>query len=267
MNRLLVKILFSILFCVSSSFTLVSCKAKAKVVEQNKVDDSNRMSADRIIKKHYNNKTDFSTLYIKSNVKYSDDKLSQNVTAEIKIKKNEQILVSIRFLGITMAKAMITPTSVSYYEKMGSTYFEGDFSSLSQWLGTDLDFMKVQNLLIGQAVDDLTIGKYHDSLIDQVYRLDAIAANDIKKYFFIDTDSFLLNKQEIAQEAQNRKIDVAYSNFKLFNNSYFPTSVSIVAEQQKGKTEINMGYNSITINEELSFPYSIPNGYNRILIK
>jgi hypothetical protein len=31
----------------------------------------------------------------------------KNVTAEIKI-KDEQILVSIRFLGITMAKALIT---------------------------------------------------------------------------------------------------------------------------------------------------------------
>jgi hypothetical protein len=52
----------------------------------------------------------------KANAKYSDDQQSQNVTAEIKIKKDQQILV-IRFLGITMAKASITPTSVSYYEK------------------------------------------------------------------------------------------------------------------------------------------------------
>ena len=113
------------------------------------------------------NKSDFKTLYIKSNVKYNDEKQSQNLTAEIKIKKDEQILVSIRFLGITMAKALITPASVSYYEKLNSTYFEGDFSTLSKWLGTDLDFNKVQNILIGQAIDDLTKGKYQDSLVDQ----------------------------------------------------------------------------------------------------
>jgi hypothetical protein len=34
-------------------------------------------------------------------------------------------------------------------------YFEGDFSALSQWLGTDLDYNKIQNLLVGEALDDL----------------------------------------------------------------------------------------------------------------
>jgi hypothetical protein len=33
--------------------------------------------------------------------------------------------------------------------------FEGDFSALSQWLGTDLDYNKIQNLLVGEALDDL----------------------------------------------------------------------------------------------------------------
>jgi hypothetical protein len=47
-----------------------------------------------------------------------------------------------------MAKASITPTSVSYY----GTYFEGDFSALSQWLGTDLDYNKIQNMLLGEAL-------------------------------------------------------------------------------------------------------------------
>jgi hypothetical protein len=54
------------------------------------------LKSSKIIANHYNNKTDFSTLYIKADAKYSDDRSSQNVTAEIRIKKDEQILV-IRF--------------------------------------------------------------------------------------------------------------------------------------------------------------------------
>jgi hypothetical protein len=267
MNRFLVRALFVLMICVSSSLTLVSCKAKSKAVNESKSEDTNRMTAERIIKNYYANKSDFTTLYIKSNVKYSDEKQTQNVTAEIKIKKNEQILVSIRFLGITMAKALITPTMVSYYEKMGGTYFEGDFSSLSQWLGTDLDFMKVQNILIGQAMDDLTRGNYQDSLVDQTYRLENISEKNTKKYFFFDKDKFLLSKQEINQIAQNRKIEVSYSDYRNYNESPLPADISINAEQDKGKTEINIGYNAITINEELNFPYNVPNGYKRILIK
>ncbi|WP_264566111.1 DUF4292 domain-containing protein [Flavobacterium sp. N3904] len=267
MNRFLIRVLFVLVVCISSSLTLVSCKAKAKVVTENKNTDSNRMNTKRIIENYYSNKSDFTTLYIKANVKYSDEKQTQNVTAEIKIKKDEQILVSIRFLGITMAKASITPTVVSYYEKIGGTYFEGDFSSLSQWLGTDLDYAKVQNMLIGQTMDDLTKGKYQDSLVDQTYRLEDISNGTTKKYFFFDMEKFLLNKQEITQTDKNRMIQVSYSDYKIYNESQFPSTVFINAEQEKGKTEISLGYNAITINEELTFPYSVPNGYKRILIK
>jgi hypothetical protein len=268
MNRFLVRLLFICIICVSSSLTLVSCKAKAKVVEVTKKEDLNRLSANQILKNYYANKSDFKTLYIKSNVKYNDEKQSQNLTAEIKIKKDEQILVSIRFLGITMAKALITPASVSYYEKLNSTYFEGDFSTLSKWLGTDLDFNKVQNILIGQAIDDLTKGKYQDSLVGQEYRLEDLSKNNkIKKYFFFNKDSFLLSKQEITQIAENRKIEVLYSGHKKYNDSPIPSDIVINAEQEKGKTEINLGYNTITINEELNFPYSVPKDYKRILIK
>lgn len=267
MNRFLVRLLFVCMICVNSSLLLVSCKAKGKVVEESKKEDSKSISAERILKNHYAIKNDFSTLYIKSSVKYSDAKQSQNLTAEIKIKKDEQILVSIRFLGITMAKALITPSSVSYYEKLNGTYFEGDFSTLSKWLGTDLDFNKVQNMLVGQPVDDLSKGKYQDSLVDQSYRLEDLSKSNTQKFFFFDKDSFLLNKQEISQASENRKIEVLYSDYKKYNESPLPKEIAINAEQEKGKTEINLEYSNITINEELNFPYSVPNGYKRILIK
>lgn len=245
---------------------LVACKSKSVVVSARKPTDSG-MSAKKIIASYNNNTIDFKTLYIKSNVQYADDKQSQNVTAEIKIKKDEQILVSVRFLGITMAKASITPTSVSYYEKMGSNYFEGDFSTLSQWLGTDLDYTKIQNMLLGRAIDDLGKGKYTESIADQGYKLEDESAGDFKKSFYFDANTFMLNKQEIAQTAKDRMIDVGYYNNTVYKEGTLPSRVIINAIQPKGKSKINFEYNTITFNEELSFPYSVPNGYKRIIIK
>jgi hypothetical protein len=244
---------------------MVSCKSKSVVAAASI--DTTRLTANTIIEKHYNNKNTFSTLYIKANAKYADDKQTQNVTAEIKIKKNEQILVSIRFLGITMAKALITPTTVSYYEKINGTYFEGDFSGLSKWLGTDLDYIKIQNMLLGEAFDNLNSGKYTESLLGQLYRLDDFSNENTKKSFFVDGNTFLIQKQEITQTVEERMIQVVYSGNKVFNEATLPSNVLINTYQKKGKTEINLDYNSITFNEELSFPYSVPNGYKRILIK
>ena len=258
---------FSIL--VLLTVFMVSCKSKAIAIAAGNepVAAAEKMSAKKIIENHYNNKNEFSTLYIKSSARYADDKQTQNVTAEIKIKKDEQILVSIRFLGITMAKALITPKTVSYYEKINGKYFEGDFSSLGQWLGTDLDYNKIQNMLLGQAIDDLTKGKYLETLLEQTYRLDDTSNKNTKKSFFLDADKFLVQKQEITQTAEERMIKVAYADNKVYNQATLPTSVLINTFQKKGNTEINLEYNSVTFNEELSFPYSVPNGYKRIIIK
>jgi len=259
MNRFLV--LLVVIF-------MVSCKPKAIVSSSTTVTEPvDNIKATKIIDNHYNNKSDFSTLYIKANARFSDEKQTQNVTAEIKIKKDQQILVSIRFLGITMAKASITPNSVSYYEKIKGTYFEGDFSALSQWLGTDLDYSKIQNMLVGEALDDLNKGKYTQVLLDNLYRLDDSNNGNTKKTYYFNPNDFTVNKQEVTQTAENRTIQIAYPERVAHKEANLPSSIEIKTAQPKGKSEINLNYNSVSFNEELSFPYSVPDGYKRIIIK
>ncbi len=250
-----------------SILLLVSCKSKMVVVQTKKDTTNISITADKLIENYYNNKTDFSTLYIKSNAHYQDSKQSQNVTAEIKIKQNEKILVSIRFLGITMAKALITPKEVRYYEKINGSYFEGDFSSLSKWLGTDLDYDKIQNLLLGQSIDNLKKGKYNLTVLDKIFKLDEIQKGTIKKIFYINSENTTVQKQEITQPEQDRSIQIVYSDSKNYNELLLPSNISIQAFQKENKTEINLDYNTITLNEELSFPYQVPDGYKKIIIK
>lgn len=249
---------------------LASCKSKAAFVDTktptNAVNTDSVLTSGKIIQSHYSNKIDFSTLYIRASAKYKHDDDSQSISAEVKIKKDEQILVSIRFLGITMAKALITPKEVKYYEKINGTYFEGDYAALSQWLGTDLDFTKVQNMLIGKPVDDLTKGNYVFTATDKFYKLNTTEQNTEKAFSF-EAEHFLLKKQEILQPEMERSFEVNYPNFQEFPTAYLPANLSINAFQKKGKTTINIEYNSITFNEELSFPYSVPEGYERIFIK
>ncbi len=251
------------LFFLFCSVTLVSCKSKGLIAESKAVA---KISAAQIIENHYNSAKNFKTLYIKSDVDYKDKDQSLNVTAEIKIKKDEKILVSIRFFGITMAKALITPTQVQYYEKAGNKYFEGNYASLSQWLGTDLDFQKVQNMLIGQAIDDLKKGKYKTDIQDKLYKLESIADQNMEKAFYFEAANFLIKKQQIMQTAKNTKLNVFYPNYKDYPTMGLPTGIEIEASDNEKKTNIYIDYNTVNFDEEFSFPYSVPNGYERIFI-
>lgn len=257
------KIKFTYLVMLIGFAMMVSCKSKAVISEATA---TKTMSAEKVIDNHYDTKKEFKTAYIKADVSYKDDKQGLNVSADIRIKKNEQILLSIRFFGITMAKALITPTEVKYYEKTGNKYFEGDYSTLSKWLGTDLDFQKVQNMLIGQAFDDLNKGKYDSSIEDGLYRLYDKSNKSTEKSFFFEASQFLIKKQEISQKSKNRMLKVSYPNHKDYPEVILPTELIIEALQDNKATKINIEYKSATFNEELSFPYSVPSGYDRIFI-
>ena len=243
---------------------LVSCKSKAVLAEGAA---GTSVAAGKIINSHYANKKDFKTAYIKASVRYEDDKQTQNVSAEIRIKKDEQILVSIRFLGITMAKALITPTEVKYYEKLNSNYFDGDYTTLSNWLGTDLDFMKVQNMLIGQAMDDLRKGTYQASVEHNLHKLQSSASGNTQKTFYFEDENFLIKKQEINQSSQGRSLSVNYPAHAKHDVAILPAQIVIDAMQKNKKTNIRIDYDSVSFNEDLSFPYSVPDGYERIFIK
>lgn len=249
---------------------LSSCKSKAVFVDTKTpktiVNEENGLTSKKIIQNHYSNKNEFSTLYIRASAKYKHEDDSQSVSAEVKIKKDEKILVSIRVLGITMAKALIRPNEVNYYEKINGTYFQGNYEGLSQWLGTDLDFNKIQNMLIGQPIDDLTKGNYSFIETEKFYKLNALE-DKTEKSFSFEAEHFLLKKQEIIQPDKERSFEVNYPNFQDFVSGIFPTSLTINAFQKKVKTTITIDYNSITFNEDLSFPYNVPDGYDRIFIK
>lgn len=253
------KYYFGILFL----FLVMSCKTKAVVAEKSA---TGAMPSSEIIANHYKNKKDFKTLYIKADVDYQDTKQSQSLSAEIKIQKDQKILVSLRFLGITMAKALITPDGVKYYEKLNGKFFEGNYSALTTFLGTDLDFQKVQNLLIGQALDDLKKGNYKSSLADNLYQLEGKSNDETLKIFSFEASKFLLKKQQINQVEKSRTLEINYSEHKEYPEAVLPSKLLIEAYQAKGKTNIEIDYNTISFNEELSFPYSVPESYKQIFI-
>lgn len=243
---------------------LCSCKATKPVVEQSNTSADTQLASAKIIDGHYAGNRNFVTAYIKANVRYEDSKNKQNVSAEIRIKKNEMILVSVRVLGITMAKALLTPAEVKYYEKINGNYFEGDYAMLSRWLGTDLDFEKVQNLLIGQAMDNLKQANYTSSTQDKLYQLES-QGQTIKQFLF-EPEHFWLRTQRLNQPAQQRSLEVLYPDYQLQDSVIFPTELNITAQQPKGKTTIDVTVNSVEINQPMTFPYSVPSGYEKIEI-
>jgi Domain of unknown function (DUF4292) len=234
---------------------LASCKSKAPLLTSNKDKSQNK------IEDCFKTTKAFKTLNIRSSVLFTDNKTSQRLTAEIKIKKDEKILISLKFLGITMAKILATPTSVSYYEKVNGTYFEGDFQLISKWLGADLNFTLFQNMIIGDALADLNTEKFTVVSENEKTVLTFDDTNGLTKSIGMNLDKCMVETTSITELASQKTMQLQYSNPQLFMNYAIPTTLEITALQNGKTAKIDLKYENIDIDTNISFPYAVPNGY------
>ena len=253
------KILILILLIVTS------CKTNKNVTNSSSI---NKISTKKIINNHYNNIFDQQTVYAKVNAKYRGKKTSTSVSIKLRLEKDKTIWMSATKFGIPLAKVKITPNRVVYYEKLQRTYFDGDFSLLSKWLGTDLDYDKVQNILLGQAILNLKKGKYNSVISKNSYQLSPKKDNELFGIlFFMNPDNFKLDKQEIRHPEKQQLLSVSYPNYNQIKGEHFPKNIYIRASDNKNLTTIDIEYRSVEFNKELTFPFSIPKGYKEISLK
>jgi hypothetical protein len=242
-----------------------SCKSKKNMTNSNTI---KMVSTKKIINNHYENSFHQQTINAKINAKYKNDKTAVTIGIKLRMEKDKTIWMSATKMGIPIAKILITPNKVSFYEKLNKTYFDGDFELLSNWLGTELDFEKIQNILLGQAIFDLKKEKYDTEIVDKTYQLTPKKNNELFDIlFFINPENFKINKQEILQPEKEQILTVSYPNYKEINGEQFPQKINITAIDNKKPTIINIDYRSVEFNKKTTFPFSIPSGYKEISLK
>ncbi|MCF6213919.1 MAG: DUF4292 domain-containing protein [Flavobacteriaceae bacterium] len=243
---------------------LFSCKSTSVAVKTT----VKPLSTAQILKNNFEANINASTINAKIKVKYIAAKKTRNITAKLRLKKDSTIWISLTAVGgIPVAKMLIKPKHVLYYEKLDKTYFDGDFSLLSKWLNTDLDFKKIQNLLFAEPVYPLSGKKLILAIINNSYQLKVKKKIAGKKVtFWVNSSNFKLNKQKFAK---NKKefLSFSYLGFDTSTPNFYPNKIQVVAQSKKEVIKINLIYKSLKFNKPISFPFKIPKGYKSIEIK
>lgn len=241
----------------------MSCKTK-KTTTSSAV---KALSSKKVIKNHYANTFSKNTVNARLKAKYKDKKNSQTITVKLRMEKDKAIWMSGTVLGIPLAKVLITPTRVSYYEKLNKTYFDGDFSLLSDFLGTEVDFEKVQNLLVGEAILNLKEKRYSAEVHENAYLLEPKRQEKLFDIFFwLNPSNFKVHKQQVSQAVEQKKLTVAYSEYQSVSNEIFPKKINIIAIDKGERTLLDLEYRSLEFDKKVKFPFKIPSGYKEITL-
>jgi len=259
------------IFCLGLITTACTTQKVAKVDDKN----AEVVSASaKIIQQTLAKKSAFKDLTIKAKVVADLEGMSGDVNATIAIKNEQKIWVNATKFGITGARAQFTPTGFAAFEKLGGTYYEGDFSLANKLLKVDfIDYQKLQNLLLGKVFVDLNSADYTANFSDNKYTItynenEAIKASPKEgKYIqtYIFDNGFRLTEAHLKDPKRNIEIDLAYDNWVKAGEEEFPKNVKIFIKDKKTR-QIDLEYNSFTF-QETNTPFSIPAGYKKKEIK
>ena len=268
-KKLIISILFAVIF-----FTVNSCKTKMATTDYGEI----VLLTPKKILEESNSKflyPQYMSASIK--VKYQSKKKKMSFKSNLRLEKDKKIWVNISFLGISFARAIITPEGVSMYERQNHTTFTGDFKYLSKLLGIELDFYQLQSLILGKPIKEINTRKYKTLISKNSYlleyennrKLSRKGKNNgdyIKRYWY-DPISFELERQLISQPDRKITLMVDNDNYELVGDKYFiPENINLQIIDDS-VTLVDVEYKGIKVDKKISFPFKIPDGYKNIELK
>ncbi|WP_439152111.1 DUF4292 domain-containing protein [Winogradskyella sp.] len=242
---------------------LVGCKSAKSVIASGEA--SEKLSAKQVIRQHQKTQTDFKTFQAKVKIDIIQNQKEQGSTFNMRMEKDKVIWLSAK-LGL--ARMMITPERVRFYNKLDNEYFDGDYKLLSDFVGVELDFNKVQNILLGQAIYNLKEEPHNVSVNNNSYALQPKDQNVLLELFYLVNPShFKMDSLQLFQQLKKRMLQVDYASYQEVKKQILPQNIRIVAVEESDEVAITMEFKSVSLNEEVRFPFRIPSGYKEIVIR
>lgn len=221
------------------------------------------LSTKQLIKENVKQAPSFKTLAARVKLDINQGDKVDAYTINFRMEKDKQILLM--STPISVVKALITPEKVSFYNKLDNTYFDGDYKYLSDLLGIDLDFQKVQNLLLGEALFGLKATAFDMSTNDTSYILQPKEQETLFELFYlINPSHFKISSQQISQPQQQRLLEIDYLKYQEVDKQILPQQIKVIAVEAAEQMILEMEFKAVSLNEDLRFPFKIPSGFKEI---
>lgn len=249
------------MFCVLVAVA-TSCKSAKAIASDGTLNTS--ITAKQLIRENTKQNAKFNTLQARVKIDFIKDLKEQGFNVTLRMEKDKVIWIS---ATLGLARAKITPDEVSFYSKMNDQYFIGDYALLSDLLGIELNFEKMQSLMLGESLFDLKAQKYVVETSDQSYVLQPKEQSALLELFLLLNPShFKMDSQQLMQPLKKRFLQIDYLAYQNVDEETLPKDIKIIAIENSEEVSITLEYKSVKLNEEVRFPFKIPSGFKEIVI-
>ena len=218
---------------------------------------------------------DFEYLTANSKIRYNDGQQNVSATANIRIKNDSAIWVSLTpGFGIEAARALITRDSLRLINRIEKEYQAYSFQELSSKFNFKLDYDLLQAVLVGDMLRSPTAQDRVDRQTNHflVRQKEGLLTADN----YVDARLMKVDRVEITDKKRHDQqsgrsknaLNLRYEDFQQIGDQWLPfgseLSLSRQGAREKQRTQIDIHHKKANIVEEaLRFPFSIPQKYVR----
>lgn len=257
MNRLLL-VLFS------TAIILTGCRSKKELPDGREV---RILNFDKLNAQMNERSTGFTFYSSRVNGRFDDGKLKTPFTAKVRMEKDKAVWMSISVaLGIEVARVLLTPDSVMMINRLQKNYFTGSYDYLAETVGVPLSFEMAQAIFTGQSYYPID-KKMKLNFVDNQYELrNNPGPTEMQKTVHVDPFSYHITEQAYLDPVSTRELHAKNEATIEVDEMVWVNRLAMMFfdRQANSTVSIEMQVNAIKLDDNLSFPFEIPEKYDRV---
>jgi len=271
---------FRIGFLLSLAVMLLAisgCKTNKQVLRRS----LKEYGFDFLYAKMNENQFKFNTLNAKFSLEYEQDRKKTNLRGQLRIKNDSLIWMSFSpALGIEAARVLLSNDSIMFINRLNKSYFMGRYELIDSLLNTTIDYDLLQSMLVGNDLTQYDVNKFKSSVDGDLYKITIRERRKIKRYIksgeidthvlvqqiWLDPDNFRIRRIDIKEKGEENvnNLQVFYDDYIEINGELFPSKIHININSHR-TIHMVVDFGKAEINEDLSFPFSIPSKYEKMI--
>jgi hypothetical protein len=204
---------------------------------------------------------EYEWFYAKADVQVKTEDFNMGGNADIRIRKDSIIFMSIRKFGLELARVKVTPDSIFALNRLQAQYVALPIDSLQAFYDVPFDFSELQEVVVG---NHFTRGLHpiRSTASPQGYWLKS-AGEQLEV-------AYLLNENKKVEEAvytdkEGHSVEVQYGNEKTFDSLLIPSERSYFYPSiENAEYTLKMIVNKVEIDKAKKIKFEIPSAYTRI---
>lgn len=195
----------------------------------------------------------------KAKVNFNDGKINQGFTANIRIKKDEIIWMSLTGpFGIEGARILIEKDKIQILDKLNGNYYKENLSYLNRYLPFNPDLSFIQNLLLGNSFQS-SYNKQKISLVGEHYEISDVLEGYPVKYHV--NSNYRYHDILVENVGNQGSFKMEFADYRIVENYLFAMVRELNFKDDKNSLHLDINFNKIKVESNLDFPFDVPEKY------